>query len=106
MPGAHPLMNDSSKSREPLLEARGVTRLFGSAHALSDATLTLHRKEICGLLGANGAGKSTLSRIICGHLAPSSGEILFRGEPMTHGSARDALRSGIALAAQSSRLST
>src|SRR5262245_37886577 len=97
-------MVDSSKTHEPLLVARGVTRTFGNAYALSDATIALHRNEICGLLGANGAGKSTLSRIICGHLPPTTGEILFRGAPLTIGSARDALRSGIALVAQETSL--
>ena len=97
-------MVDGSKTHEPLLVARGVTRMFGNAYALRDATIALHRHEICGLLGANGAGKSTLSRIICGHLPPTSGEILFRGAPLTIGSARDALRSGIALVAQETSL--
>ncbi len=97
-------MLESSKTREPLLVARGVTRMFGSAYALNDAAITLHRHEICGLLGANGAGKSTLSRIICGHLLPTSGEILFRGAPLVAGSAREALRSGIALVAQETNL--
>lgn len=97
-------MVDSSRAHEPLLVARGVTRLFGNAYALSNASITLCRHEICGLLGANGAGKSTLSRIVCGHLPPSSGEILFKGVPLTVGSARDALRSGIALVAQETSL--
>jgi len=87
-----------------LLVARGVTRVFGGAHALKDATMTLRRHEICGLLGANGAGKSTLSRIICGHLPPTSGEILYKNAPLVVGSARDALRSGIALVAQETSL--
>lgn len=93
-----------STTQEPLLVARGVTRVFGSAYALKDASITLRRHEICGLLGANGAGKSTLSRIICGHLSPSSGEILFKDVPLAVGSARDALRSGIALVAQETSL--
>jgi len=97
-------MVDGSKTHELLLVARGVTRMFGNAYALSDATIALHRHEICGLLGANGAGKSTLSRIICGHLSPTTGEILFRGAPLTIGSARDALRSGITLVAQETSL--
>lgn len=97
-------MAESTKIPEPLLVARDVTRVFGSAYALSDASITLNRSEVCGLLGANGAGKSTLSRIICGHLTPTSGDIRFRGAPLTVGSARDALRSGIALVAQETNL--
>lgn len=97
-------MPEEDQIQEPLLAARGVTRIFGSAYALNEAAITLRRREICGLLGANGAGKSTLSRIICGHLSPSAGEILFKGEPLAIRSARDALRSGIALVAQETSL--
>jgi len=93
-----------SKTQEPLLIARGVTRVFGSAYALKDATVAFRCHEICGLLGANGAGKSTLSRIICGHLSPTSGEILYKNAPLVVGSARDALRSGIAMVAQETSL--
>lgn len=95
-----------SKTQEPLLVARGVTRVFGSAYALQDATVTFRRHEIYGLLGANGAGKSTLSRIICGHLSPTSGEILYKNAPLVVGSARDALRSGIAMVAQETSLAS
>ena len=97
-------MPDSSRPREPLLEARDIDRVFGGAYALRQARLSLYRNEICGLLGANGAGKSTLSRIICGHLAPTSGQIVFKGEPLAIGSAKEALRSGIALVAQETSL--
>jgi ABC-type sugar transport system ATPase subunit len=93
-----------SPDQEPLLVARDVTRVFGGVYALREATLTLRRHEIRGLLGANGAGKSTLSRIVCGHLSPSSGDILFKGASIATGSARDALRSGIAMVAQETSL--
>lgn len=91
-------------SSETLLEARNVVRVFGATKALSDANLTLRTHEICGLIGANGAGKSTLSRIISGHTAPTSGELIFRGAPFSINSTRDALRSGIALVAQETSL--
>ncbi len=97
-------MPDIGQPAEPLLVARGITRVFGRAKALSDASITLRRHEICGLLGANGAGKSTLSRIICGHLPPTAGDIRFRGAPFVAGSTREALRSGIALVAQETSL--
>src|SRR5690606_25474443 len=104
-PGIPRPMPDS-KTQEPLLVARGVTRVFGSAYALQGATVTFRRHEIYGLLGANGAGKSTLSRIICGHLSPTSGEILYKNAPLVVGSARDALRSGIAMVAQETSLAS
>tara|TARA_R110002073_G_scaffold21619_9_gene76046 strand:- start:193 stop:2097 length:1905 start_codon:yes stop_codon:yes gene_type:complete len=89
---------------EPLLSASSVAKSFGSTKALINANLTLRPGEVCGLLGANGAGKSTLSRIISGHISPSSGDITFADKPFAVHSTRDALRNGIALVAQETSL--
>jgi ABC-type sugar transport system ATPase subunit len=88
----------------PLLTARGVTMDFGRTRALDDASLALRPGEIVGLLGANGAGKSTLSRIISGHLRPTTGTLAWAGRPLALRSAREALRHGIALVAQETSL--
>ena len=58
---------------EPVVEARGLSRRFGSLLAVRDVSLTVHRGEIFGVLGPNGAGKSTTIRMLCGILDPTSG---------------------------------
>lgn len=45
----------------------------------SNLTLSLREGHIHGLLGCNGVGKSTLLRLVCGLLAPDSGEITIDG---------------------------
>ena len=60
---------------QPVLEARGVTRRFGSRVALRPTDLALHEGEAVALVGPNGAGKSTLLALLAGALEPSMGRI-------------------------------
>ena len=47
-----------------VIETRGLTKHYGSIHALVDLDLTVGRGEIIGFLGPNGAGKSTTIRLL------------------------------------------
>ena len=73
-------------TRDTILTLRGVSRGFpkgsGEVLVLADVELTLQGGEIVGLLGRSGSGKSTLLRIISGLIRPSSGEIVYRGQPV------------------------
>ena len=71
------------------IEVRGITKTFGSFHALRDVDLEVGTGELVALLGPSGSGKTTLLRIIAGLEAPDSGTILFKGEDATRRSARD-----------------
>jgi ABC-2 type transport system ATP-binding protein len=55
------------------IEARDLTRTFGSFTAVDHISLEVRAGEIFGFLGANGAGKTTALRMFIGLLAPSSG---------------------------------
>jgi simple sugar transport system ATP-binding protein len=79
-----------------LIEARHVTKYFGSVIALKDVTLEVDSGEIVCLLGDNGAGKSTLIKLLAGVHEPDEGEIRMEGEPITFSSPRDSLKAGIA----------
>lgn len=50
--------------------------------AVDNLNLQIRQGEVFGLIGPNGAGKSTSIRLLLGLLRPTSGEILFRGEPL------------------------
>jgi simple sugar transport system ATP-binding protein len=80
----------------PLIEARGLTKYFGSVIALQDISLTVRAGEVLCLLGDNGAGKSTLIKMLSGVHAPDEGQIFVEGKPVRFSSPRDALHHGIA----------
>ncbi|HOG45040.1 MAG TPA: ATP-binding cassette domain-containing protein [Anaerolineae bacterium] len=82
--------------REPILEVRNVTKLFGSVIALSGVSACVYPGEVTCLLGDNGAGKSTLIKVLCGVYQPDEGQLLFEGQPVTLNSPREALERGIA----------
>jgi len=67
-----------------LLSARDITKSFGRGRravpALAGVSFTLREGESVGIVGPSGSGKSTLARIVAGHLAPDSGQILLEGE--------------------------
>jgi ABC-2 type transport system ATP-binding protein len=52
---------------------------FGLVHALDDATFTVGKGEVVGLLGSNGAGKTTTMRILTTYLVPTSGSATVAG---------------------------
>ena len=57
----------------PAVEARRLTKYFGSFKAVDGIDLVVREGEIFGLLGPNGAGKTTTIRMILGLIKPSSG---------------------------------
>ena len=60
----------------PLLEIRGMQKVFGGLTAVGDASFTVRSGEIVGLIGPNGSGKTTLINLISGALKPDGGAML------------------------------
>ena len=83
----------------PMIEVRGVSKRFVKSldlaariaqkfgagireevvHAVDNFSLTVNKGEVVGLVGESGCGKSTLGRMVAGILAPSDGEIYYKG---------------------------
>ena len=83
-----------------LLAVRNLTKLFGSFAACNGIDLEIRPGEIHALLGENGAGKSTLVKMLFGVLAPSAGEILWKGAPVEIANPAAARRIGIGMVFQ------
>lgn len=58
---------------QPVIEARGLGRSYGSSVALAGVDFAVSPGEIVGLLGPNGAGKTTTMKLLSGWLAPTAG---------------------------------
>jgi NitT/TauT family transport system ATP-binding protein len=69
-----------------LLKVQHVSQTYGSGDrrftAVQDVNLMLGEGEYVALVGPSGCGKSTLLRIITGLQRPTSGQVLYRGEPL------------------------
>ncbi len=85
---------------EPTLSAIGITKDFATLRANDNIDFAIRPGEIHALLGENGAGKSTLVKILYGALQPTSGEIRWRGKPVTIQSPAAARRLGIGMVFQ------
>src|SRR5262245_21344709 len=65
-----------------MLELRKLSKLFNAIPDVDNISLKARAGEITGCLGPNGSGKSTTMKLITGLLQPTSGKILFDGEPI------------------------
>lgn len=63
----------------PLIKAENLYRYYAGHCAVQDVSFTLNKGEVLGFLGPNGAGKTTTMQMLCGNLAPSSGQIRING---------------------------
>ncbi len=79
-----------------LLEAVGVSRVFGGLTAVSDVSFAVAPGEAVGLIGANGAGKTTLFNCLTGFDRPTSGDVLLRGSSIRGLARHQVVRAGIA----------
>ncbi len=83
-----------------LLETRDLGMRFGGVQAVSGVNFTLLEGELRCLIGPNGAGKSTFFKLLTGQLAPTQGQVLYRGKDISHSNTHDIARLGIGIKTQ------
>jgi ribosome-dependent ATPase len=75
-----------TEKQEIAIDAKGLTRRFGSFTAVDHVTLSIERGEIFGFLGSNGCGKSTTMKMLTGLLPPTEGSATLFGKSVEAGS--------------------
>ncbi len=65
----------SGKSGKTIIEAKSVSKSYGSLNIVDDFSLRITRGERIGLVGENGAGKTTLLQLLIGELTPDTGTV-------------------------------
>jgi len=87
-----------------IIETRDLSYSYGDGTpALKGVSISLERGKKVALVGPNGAGKSTLMLMMNGILRPSSGEILFSGQPLRYdASSLRAIRRAVGMVFQNS----
>jgi branched-chain amino acid transport system ATP-binding protein len=84
LPGFLFFLQKTENHMTTCLKVHGLSKHFGQQGVLREVTFALQEGEALGIIGPNGAGKTTLFNLIAGWTAPSSGEIFYYGEKITH----------------------
>lgn len=72
-----------------MLSVEGVTKIFGSATAVDNATFNVDRPAMIGIIGRSGAGKSTFLRMMNRLTDATSGKLVFDGTDVLALKSRD-----------------
>lgn len=87
-----------------VLEIKKISKNFGGIQALNDVSFSVKKGEVLGLIGPNGAGKTTMFNMITAMYPPSSGEIIFDGQPLKNLKPHEITKLGICRTFQNIRL--
>jgi branched-chain amino acid transport system ATP-binding protein len=87
-----------------LLEIQKLTKRFGGLVAVNDVSFSVEKGKVNAIIGPNGAGKTTFFNLISGFYKPTSGQIIFKGQDITHLPANQRAKLGIARTFQTTHL--
>jgi ABC-type branched-subunit amino acid transport system ATPase component len=87
-----------------LLEVKNVSKNFGGVIANHDISLVVPEGKIIGLIGPNGSGKTTLFNSIVGYHPIDQGQVMFKGDDISHLLVPDIARMGLLRTFQQTRI--
>ena len=89
-----------SPLKKIVLEAKNISKYFGTITALENVNLAVRQGECLGVVGDNGAGKSTFMKVLSGLYKPSSGSLFFDGNKKILNSPKDSQNLGLEMVYQ------
>jgi branched-chain amino acid transport system ATP-binding protein len=95
---------DAETAAAAVLEASGVSKVFGGLVAVEEVSFGIPERSIVAIIGPNGAGKTTFFNMLTGLYKPSSGQITFQGKDITARRPDRITKAGIARTFQNIRL--
>lgn len=94
----------NAPKHDVLLRISDLQKNFGGLKVSNNVSLDLRAGIVTTLVGPNGAGKTTLFNLITGHLTPTAGDIVWKGESIVGQAHWKIARKGIARTFQDLRL--
>lgn len=85
---------------KPVVELRHIYKSYHENEVLKDVSISFYPSSIHSIVGENGAGKSTLTKILCGVISKSKGNIIFEDKEIEFKSVKDAHNLGIRMVYQ------
>ncbi len=71
-------------TNEVLLEAKNLSKVFGGLVAVDDVSIQIQKSTMHAIIGPNGAGKTTLFNLLSGVMPPTTGQVFYKGNDITH----------------------
>ena len=80
---------------EVLLEAVNLSKVFGGLVAVDNVSIQIKKQTMHAIIGPNGAGKTTLFNLLSGVMPPTTGQVFYKGNDITHVSPQKRAHMGI-----------
>ena len=82
-------------ANETLLEAMNLSKVFGGLVAVDNVSIVIKKQTMHAIIGPNGAGKTTLFNLLSGVMPPTTGQVFYKGNDITHVSPQKRAHLGI-----------
>jgi len=87
-----------------MLKVTGLSAGYGKAQVINCLDFEVHAGEIVTLIGANGAGKTTTLKALCGVIGSTQGQVLFKGQDISHATPGAVVDAGITMVPEGRQL--